>query len=241
MEYLLQSHFTWWIFFMVAIVLLASYFILQFAKQVLENTQFGGEARLPLLNGIERLLVFYEPLVILLLLSAFVLVNPPFHGMLAALVVIGSFAHIKNYISGRIIQMDKNIIIGNRINIAQQKGVISEMGRLGLKLKTDKGTQYINYSTLTTNGFMLLSGEEIGGYYQLKIIPKEPQEKINYQLRLMDMFATTPYLDWDYKPTLTQTNGENMALNAKIMVREKGHLQDLVKLIEERGYTCSVK
>lgn len=241
MEYLLQSHFTWWNFFLVALALLAFYFILQFAKQVLTNTQFGGDLRLPLLNGVERILVFYEPLVILLLLSAFVLVNPPFHGMLAALVVIGSFTHIKNYISGRIMQMDKNITVGNRINVDKQKGVISDMGRLGLKLKTDKGTQYINYSKLMSDGFMLQSGEEIGGYYQLKISPKEPKDKVNYQLRLMDMFATTPYLDWNYQPTLTQTNDEKRSLNAKIMVREKEHLPDLVKLIEERGYTCSVK
>jgi len=144
---------------------------------------------LPLLNGVERILVFYEPIVVLLLLSAFVLVNPPFHGMLAALVVIGSFTHIKNYISGRIMQLDKNITVGNRINVDKQKGVISDMGRLGLKLKTEKGTQYFNYSKLMADGYLLLSGEEIGGFHRLKIIPKEPKEKVNYQLRLMDMFA----------------------------------------------------
>ena len=241
MEYLLQSHFTWWDFFMVAIALLASYFILQFTKQVLENTQFTGEARIPLLSGVERLLVFYEPIVILLLLSAFVLVNPVFHGIITVLIVVGSFTHIKNYISGRIIQMDKNISVSNRVRIDKQTGIISEMGRLGLKLKTDKGVQYINYSKLIADGFMLLSGDEIGGYYRLKITPKDPKEKVNYSLQLMDMFATIPYLDWNYKPTLTETNEENLALNAKIMVRENGHLQDLVKLIEERGFTCSVK
>ena len=241
MEYLLQSHFTWWHCFTVVIALLASYFILQFAKQVLENTRLAGDARLFLINGIEWILVFYEPFVILLLLSAVILVNPPFHGMLAALVIVGSFTHIKNYISGRIMQLDKNITVGNRINVDKQKGVISDMGRLGLKLKTEKGTQYFNYSKLMADGYLLLSGEEIGGFHRLKIIPKEPKEKVNYQLRLMDMFASTPYLDWNYKPTLTTTNEENLAINAKIMVREKEHLQDLIKLIEERGYTCSVK
>ena len=138
-------------------------------------------------------------------------------------------------------QLDKNITVGNRINVDKQKGVISDMGRLGLKLKTEKGTQYFNYSKLMADGYLLLSGEEIGGFHRLKIIPKEPKEKVNYQLRLMDMFASTPYLDWNYKPTLTTTNEENLAINAKIMVREKEHLQDLIKLIEERGYTCSVK
>ena len=200
-----------------------------------------GAARLPLLEGVDRILLFYEPLVLLILGSVFVLVNPPFHGMVMAILVIGGFTHIKNYISGRIIQLDKTISLGNRMKIENQKGIISKIGRLGLQLKAEKGTQFINYSKLMEDGFMLLSGEEIGGYYNLKITPKAINEKTNYTQQLLDFFATTPYLDWNFKPHLSVTDGETAAMNAKIMVREDSHLQDLVKVIEERGFVCKVK
>ena len=241
MNDLLRSHFTWTQFFVAAVGLFALYFALQFGKQILKNTQFLGSLRLPLLKSVERLLIFYEPIVILLLGSAFVLIRPSFHGLWMVLLLIGGFSHVKNYISGIILQMDKGLSIGNQIKVGEHKGMIATIDRLGIQLNTAKGTQYINYSTLSDKGYLLLSGEAIGGSYTLKISPKEPNEKGNSSLPLMDILTTTPYLDWKHRPKINLLGDDTHSMNVKIMVREDGHLEDLVRLIEERGYLCKVK
>lgn len=239
MDHLFDSQFSWSNFFITALGLLALYFVLQFARQVLSNTNLMGDIRLPLLKSIERILLFYEPIVLLILVSIFVLINPSLHGLWIALLAIGGFSHIRNYISGRILQIEKSIAIGNKVKANQQEGVISKIGRLGLQLKTAKGTQHINYSKLNADGFMVLTGQDIGGFYHLKIKPQEPNEKLNYSLQLMDLFASSPYLDWNFKPTLKK--GDDFNLHAKIMVREDNHLQDLIRLIEEHGFACKLK
>ena len=240
-ESLFKSYLSWAEFFITALGLFILYFVLRFGKQILTNTQYLGSFRLPLLSSIERILIFYEPIVILLLGGACVLVNPLSHGMWVALLFIGGFSHVQNYISGRILQLDKGISIGNRIKVDNQKGVISAIDRLGIQMTTDKGTQYLNYSKLSDGGFMLLSGEEVGGNYTLKIRPKEYNERLNYPAKLMDIFTTTPFLDWSHRPKIGTPSGDQHSMNVKVMVREDAHLPDLMQMIEERGYVCSIK
>ena len=241
MDNFFRSYVSWTQFFITAFGLFILYFILLFAKQILTNTQYLGNIRLPLLSSIERILIFYEPIVILLLGSAFVLINPISHGMWVALLLIAGFSHVKNYISGRILQLDKGITIGNRIKVDSQKGIISAIDRLGIQLNTDKGTQYLNYSKLSDDGFMLLSGDEVGGNYNLKISPKEYNDRLNYPIQLMDLFTTTPFLDWSHRPKIGEPSGEQHSMTVKVMIREDAHLPDLLRLIEERGFVCSIK
>lgn len=238
MEYLLESRFTWSRFFMVAIGLALLYFLLKFARQILNNTNYLGELRLPLIKTIDRTLLFYEPIVLFILISLFILIRPPLHGLWALLLTIGGFTHIRNYISGRILQLDQGITLGNQIKFGGHKGIISNIGRLGLQLKSGKGKHHVSYSKLMSEGFTQSAGEEIGGLYKLKVFPKEDNNRNDYQTHLRDLMATTPYLDWNYQPILNK--GEDNYYQAKVMVREEGHLQDLVRLVEEWGYECQI-
>ena len=86
-------------------------------------------------------------------------------------------------------------------------------------------------------GFTQSSGEEVGGFYKLKVSSKEDNKK-NDLLKLKDLMVTTPYLDWNYQPTFTET--DKNAYQVRLMVREEGHLQDLVRLVEEWGYECQL-
>lgn len=238
MEYLLNSRITWSRFFIVAIGLALLYFLLHFIRQILNNTNYLGEFRLPFIKTIDRTLLFYEPIVLLILASLFILIRPPLHGLWALLLIIGGFTHIRNYISGRILQTDQGITLGNQIKFGGQKGMISEIGRLGLRLKSGKGMHHVSYSQLMSEGFTQSAGEEIGGFYKLKMQPKEDNKRNDHQAHLKDLMTTTPYLDWNYQPTLNKEKDNQY--QAKLMVREEGHLQDLVRLVEEWGYDCQI-
>ncbi|MEZ4883462.1 MAG: hypothetical protein R3E32_01905 [Chitinophagales bacterium] len=227
-------------FLTIAIVLFALYFLLQFIHQILERLDvFGSFQKYPK-KWIYHLLLVYEPLVVLILVSVFILIYPLFHGLLVGLLLLAGFSHIKNYMSGRIVQFDNAIGVGKKLVTDDLKGIILYLGRLGLKLSTVKGLLFVSYSQLLSKGYLLESGEEIGGLYHLKISPKEPAEKIDYVLQLMDLLATAPYLDWNHKPALLASNETPNQIDAQMIIKEESHVHDLMLLIEEWGFTCKI-
>lgn len=240
METLSDFQFTWTNLLVAAFALSALWFALQFLPGFLNRTIFRGRFQSAVDNGLRYILLIYEPMVLLILGSIFVLINPVFHGLIIGLIFVFSFIGIKNYAIGRIIQLDILLSVGNRLGTQNLQGIISKTGRLGLHLKTNKGLQFIPYAQLYSNGFMVLSGEEIGGFYELKITPKEPDDIINYRIQLMDLLATAPYLDRNHKPEILPSGESPEQLHAKILVKEESHLYDLISLMDEWGYSCKL-
>ena len=240
MDTILNIKFTWGNFLTVGLSLVALYFVLQFAESILKRAYFLGRFQKAIKDLVHYILLIYEPLVIFVLSSAFVLLNPAFHGLIAGIVIIGGFNHLRNYLNGRIIQFDNAVALGNRLRTGSLQGIISQTGRLGLKLRTNKGLHFISYSQLLANGFLILAGDEIGGFYQLKVTPKELVEKRNNLLHLSDLLTTTPYLDWNHKPELSPSSSKPNQINVRISVIEESHLKDLVTLFNEWGYSCEI-
>ncbi len=71
-------------------------------------------------------------------------------------------------------------------------------------------------------------------------MPEQANEKTNYRIQLMDLLATAPYLDRNYKPEILKSNEVPNQLNAKIMVKEESHLYELISLINEWGFACKL-
>lgn len=232
--------FTWGEWLTFGLVLLAVYIILIFIAELLQRSSILGQWQSPLEQVLQRILLIYEPLVVLLLGGVFVLINPVLHGLIIGTLFIGTFAHIRNYICGILVQFDNDIKEGNRLKTHATSGIIAHTNRIGLKLRTNKGLHFINYSKLLEEGYMLLSGEEVGGFYALKITPLENEDKINHSTRLLDLLTTAPYLDRRHKPELLPPLATNDPINVRIMVKEERHLYDLVTLIKEWGYQCKL-
>lgn len=240
MENIWLSRFSWGDFLQIALVLIAVYFVLQFLQRVLRKTNFLGRFQEWACSLVHHLLLVYELIVILLLGAAFVLIYPAFHGLLLLILVIGGFSHIRNYISGRVMQFDGGVSIGKQLKIDTLQGIITHIGRLGLQLKTNKGSQFINYSKLMDEGYLLLSGKEIGGFYNLKISPENIENGNNHLQRLIDLLATAPYLDTSHKTELLTNRDQDNQWNAKVLVKEESHLFDLIDLLREWGYVCKI-
>ena len=119
------------------------------------------------------------------------------------------------------------------------QGVISKINLLGLYFKTNKGLHLISYYQLYTEGYTIISGQEIGGFYQLKIVPSEPGNKTNIQV-LMDLFATAPYIDHNHTTEILSSTETEGQFNAKVLVREEHHLSELISLIQEWGFLCKI-
>ena len=239
-DFLTKQSFTWWRFFLSSLFFLGLYFLLGFLSRVLTKYNFLGKYQIDVKSIIKHSLLVFEAVALLILGSAFVLINPIYHGILAAVILAVGFNHIKNYFSGRIVQFDQSVIEGKRLKTLEAQGVIFKKGRLGLKLRNQKGVQFINYSNLISDGYTLLTGVEIGGFYELKIQPKNLEIKKDHLTVLRDLLTTTPYLDLSHKPQLEKVDDESKTILARVEVKEESHLQDLVTLIKERNFSCQV-
>lgn len=232
---------TWTHFFSLALILLLLFIVLRFLQEIFRRFDIMGQQhQATALRIIHRILLIYELLVVLILGAAFVLISPFMHGLIVGALFLGAFPHIRNYICGRVIQFDRGVQVGNRLKHGDTSGTIATIQRVGLKLRTGKGLRFINYSKLLSEGYLLLAGDDIGGFYRLQIKPQEVQENINYQDQLLNVLHSTPYLNWQHRPIIKSIE-DNGQMDARVVLKEEKHLPDLVSLLEEWGYIVRMK
>lgn len=230
---------TWTDLVKVIIILALAWIMLYFLREIIRKTFWFGKHEAALLRVVEGFILLFEPTTVFAIITTFVFIQPTVHGLILLLLVIGGYKHLRNYLSGRIVRFDERIKLGKKLKIDNITGVISEKKRLGIRLKTGKGLQFVNYSYLLEKGFMLLSDDEIGGFYTFRLRPKDElaQQKVNHVKKIQNLLLTAPFLDRNYKPEIT---AEDKDIKAQISVREKTHLKELRKLVEEYGYHCQI-
>ena len=81
-----KAAFSWSEFLFLGATLVAIYFLLQLLKWFLQVTQWFGNYRRIIQTSIKSVLLVFEPIVVLLLSSAFIMLNPIYHGSVLGLV-----------------------------------------------------------------------------------------------------------------------------------------------------------
>ncbi|MEM8526571.1 MAG: hypothetical protein AAGG68_18150 [Bacteroidota bacterium] len=234
----MNQQITWLNLLFAAIVLLGIYFLLRFADKRLLNATLSNRYFDVLKNVVHYGLLIYEPLVVVVLISVFVLINPLIHGVIIAALAIIGFQHLRNYVTGRLIQLDNHVAVGKQVKLSQEQGVISEIGRTGLYLQTTTGRHFIPYQEVYITGYTLTNREEVGGFYQLKI--KTPEDKKG-ENRLLDLMATVPYLDWNHQPKISIDSENENALRVQVSVKEEKHVRELMTALNEWGYQAEME
>ena len=238
MSSLLYSYFSWTDLLLAALLLYAIYALLYLLKGRLERTKRVEGFRAGAYRVVAPLLLLYQPITVLVLAMIFVFINPVLHGTILLLVVAAGFSRIRDYLSGRIILFNPLVTVGKRMRTEKSKGVISRISLIGLYLQTGEGLHFINYTTLLTEGYSLITGKDIGGYYQLHLTP--PADAEEPLQSLADRLTTTPYLDRSFRPELTYAGREQQRINARLSVREEKHLTELLSLLSEWGYPATI-
>lgn len=228
----------WQQLFIIAVVISLGYLLIQWLERRLRRHSFRRLGQL-LRPPVRVLAIFYEPFAGILLLGSFFLINPLLHGLLLLLLLALSYGHLKNYLSGRMIQVGQDWQEGNQLDIGHTNGVITRLGRLGIYLQDSEGQHYIGYSRLLTEGYTLFKDENTGGFFNLEIRLPEEGQGGQHRIKLMDRLVKTPYLDWQHRPVLQAEEGTEV-LAARIFLREEKQLPELMQLIREWGYGCQM-
>ena len=237
MENTIWTTVNWGGFLLTAFILAFIYLVLFVTQELTKHSSFSGRFKNRFKNLFRQIFVVFELLVAVILAGVFILINPILHGIIVLFLLLGSIPYIKSYISGRWIHFDRSITEGVELKIGKLQGVVTGMKRTKMYLQTSEGLQHLSYSRLLADGYTLLSGEEIGGFYHLELSPGETAKGIkNHRLHLLDLFATAPYVDWHHKPDLFQDDDDPNTVDARVLIKEESHLHELIALIKEWGY-----
>jgi hypothetical protein len=230
----------WGHFLMVLIVIIGLYTVIRLASYLMQKVNILGGFQNQL--DFKNLKLIFEPLALITLVVTFVMVNPIYHGLIVGIVVAASFSFIKNYFTGRIIQIENPLSLGMKVRINNLQGIISKISGSGLYLRTGKGAHFFSFSQLYSEGFMVLSGEEAGGFYQISLSPMNIDKDANSLLLLSDTLAMAPYVDRNFSPEIIQLNKEKKEdrYRVKVFVKEENHLYDLLSLMRELGFDSKI-
>ena len=239
-EDIFNIDYNWVDLIFLSVVLVLVYMLLLFLRKIVFNISFLGGTRSFVRRALDIILILYEPLFILVIISAFVMIKPGIHGLIVGVLLVMGFNHIRNYFHGRLFMSDKSLKEGRRIRITNQEGIITEMGRMGLQVRSDDGLHYIPYHILVTEGYVMSSGEKIGGYYRLNITREESEPGHNYLSELSNILISSPYVDGDHKPEIERSIHSQDTIDVRLLVKEEQHLNDLIALLSEYGYQSKI-
>lgn len=238
--FLVKGIFSWPGFFTLVAFQVGLFFLLQLADRLLAGTGNWGRVMGLIRRFIHYTLLIYEPLAIILIASAFVLINPPFHGLMLALVLMLAFGHLRNYISGRLLLLNPLFAPGRRMSNGDTRGIITNIGRQGISLQTQQGVEVVRYAQLVNHGFTVDPGDEIGGYFNLKISLTDKMLAAEPVQHFQDLLSSAPYLDRKHKPEISTHLIDDKSFQVKVLLQEENHLYELISLIREWGYESEV-
>jgi hypothetical protein len=242
MDYLWQIHYdySWGGLLTKAMILGLLYTLLYLSSWYMARNMAPAYWQQRLYTSIRHILLVFESLTILILVSYFVLIKPFYHGLIVLFLMITGFRHFRNYFSGAILRFHPAIRTGSRLNSNGIKGVITEVGRLGIKLQDNKGVHFQDYELLWNQGYSLLNSEETGRFFQLQITADPTPDNSNDQKSLRQLINSSPYINWQHQPKLSAINQEPSHYLLQLAVHEEKHLTDFIERLEEDHFTCQI-
>jgi len=148
-ELLVDGTFSWAGFFSLLALQVGLFFLLRLAHRLLAQSVNWGFVMSWVKTVVNYTLLVYEPLALVLIISAFVLIKPLFHGLILLLILLLAYKHLRNYFSGRLLLLQALLETGRSMTSGVQTGTIASIGRLGITLQTGEGIAFLNYTQLT--------------------------------------------------------------------------------------------
>lgn len=230
---------SWSQWIITTLCVLAIYWMFRIANSLFEKASLLGEWQMKVYNTVHKIYIMAEPIGLLIILASFIFIHPIVHGIMAIVLLLISYGILKSYFSGKILQINNELFVGQKIKVKQSEGFIQKIGRSTLTLQTKQGVEYISYAQLFDHGYTQLQGDKIGGLQAILIEGIEEGQKLSIQ-SIKDKLWESPYLDWSFNPEVSITNIENQ-FEVKVLLGEKTHLEDFKNLITEWGYRCRLK
>jgi len=226
--------------FLIAILIIAIiYYTMSMLRRWTLSTFLSEDDQESVRLIINNFLLIYEPIAILVLTSYLIGINPAFIGAIVIILLIVSHQHWRNYISRTVILLGGKIDNHNHIHSEKVSGRITHIGKTNIHIQTEAGIHVMTYKSLLDNGYTISHGNRAGRIYNLQLVAKEENLNKEHEVYLQDQIAGSPYIDWSIEPEIEASSISVGHISVKLMLRDKAHLDEIVSLIDNWGYTIN--
>ena len=240
MELFNTENYTWTHFGITALFFVGLYFLVRIVAYLARSTSIFGRYSQLVMQITWQIKTVFEVIVFLALTAAFILVNPIRHGIIVILGVVFFISHIRNYFTGSMLQLNAHFKEGRKIEVDTLKGILYDINRFHVLIKTNDGLHIRSYKQLYDSGLKFVSGDHVGGFYELIVQPIKEPTKQGHRMDVMDFLAESPYIDWKHTPLVSIHNKEMKTYKLTVLVREEKHLTALMSTLESQGYQSQI-
>ena len=235
---LLQPPFTWFFFGLLVLCLGLIYFLLKILYKRANFLTLNRNVQRLVFSVLQKTLIIYEPIAIVVSASVWVLISPVWHGLLVLFLIVITFPHIRNYTTGRIIRMNNDLEAGTNIILGKKQGTVSRLANLGMYIMMNNGLMYLSYDQLAKHGYTIIPGSNLGEYCVVCIQLHQDKDAKQQKQWLLHMLMVAPYIDTSYYPSLVDSQ-ENQ-VKFKLLLGKGNYHQHLIRLIQDWGYACTL-
>ncbi len=223
---------TWKGFLALLILLIAFYWLLKVLVYATERFIKKNVTNRKILNRLNKIVLFFKPFSVVLLLLDFISINPVNHGIFLIVIGVFGFKHINNYVNGIVLKV--NPLIKERAIIESNtfQGEIKQMLPFGLVINNEAGERYINYSKIEQKGFSIKSNEHSLLRQTLYIKSQLSKDAI------LDMLFDNPILNNQDFPTV-ESSDQDQVFKLKYSLENGASSEDLVAFLKEKNITTN--
>ena len=221
MDFLYDSYISWFQFALVAGLIYVIYFLVNRFKSIV--TWVTGLHNLSLINS----------LLLILLVIAFIMINPFVHGIIVVVALVLFFQVLTSYIKGMIVTTNSKIEVGDLIKVAGYKGKVSEMSLAGIKLLNEKNNLFIPYKIIANKPIEKFKSDQ-SSYLILRCAPTEEIKAKSVTHDLEKVVFNFPFLEHNSNIEVRQI-GEEFEIHLTI-VNDK-FKSSLFSQLKKAGFT----
>ncbi|WP_158977026.1 hypothetical protein [Cellulophaga sp. L1A9] len=174
--------------------------LITFLIQKITVTQRVNKNVLAILN---KVLLLYKPISILLILLGFIAINYIVHGIFLLLICAIGYPFIRNYVGGVLYKINSILARGVSVTINETTGEIKKFLPFGIVVNTEKGDSFINYTTIDESGYTVNSKHDTVLRQTLFI------RTLLSKKELLDLLFDNPLLNYKETPVLKEQEGSN--------------------------------
>lgn len=225
---------SWFGLFSLSIILFVVYWLIILAKIIFEKIATRNLANKKIIAVIDRVLLLFKPVAIMLLLLRFIAINYVTHTILLVVIGVFGYHHIKNYIFGLFLKMNPLINEGAIIKLDKKAGELKTFLPFGVILNTEQGECYVNYSALEQREFSVDSNHEDVLRQTLFLDGQQCPEQV------MDILFDNPIIDFNEKPIIRKTE-DNLHYKLQYTLENGASTQDLIAFLKEQNITVNTQ
>ena len=228
-----ESIYQWNNLLPLGLVLLGIYALLRLSFWLLTRYLRQNKSGKRITKIMKRLVLFYVPVAWAILIVAFISIDYIRHGLLIAAAFILTFTYLKHYVSGLFLRTNPMIQIGAVVQDGDLKGLIQQIGSLGLVLGTATGEHFIWHGEFDKSGFSVIPPKSTTRlqsiYLKSELSPKE----------ILDLLFDHPILAFAKSIELRASKKDQIFVLQYTL--EKGaKKEDLTSFLEANGISSSL-